>query len=47
VEAIRGIAVGRAVLAISPTAPAGFEGHLTDRGLHVVRVSAKAEGAAA
>lgn len=35
VEAIRGVAVGRAVLAISPSAPAGFAEHLTARGLHV------------
>ncbi|WP_199256135.1 methionine ABC transporter ATP-binding protein [Mycolicibacterium mengxianglii] len=35
VEAIRGIAVGRAVLAISPSAPTGFKDYLTDRGLHV------------
>lgn len=35
VEAIRGIAVGRAVLAISPSAPSGFKDYLTDRGLHV------------
>ncbi|MDX1891751.1 methionine ABC transporter ATP-binding protein [Mycolicibacterium sp. 050158] len=46
VEAIRGVAVGRAVLAVSPSAPAGFEGYLRERGLHVVQVSAK-EGAAA
>ncbi|MCC9182699.1 hypothetical protein LOC73_18655 [Mycolicibacterium mageritense] len=35
VEAIRGVAVGRAVLAISPSAPAGFTSYLRDRGLHV------------
>ncbi|WP_111509434.1 methionine ABC transporter ATP-binding protein [Mycobacterium kyogaense] len=35
VEAIRGIAVGRAVLAISPAAPAGFARYLRERGLHV------------
>ncbi|KUI38938.1 methionine ABC transporter ATP-binding protein [Mycobacterium sp. IS-1496] len=35
VEAIRGVAVGRAVLAISPAAPPGFAEYLTDRGLHV------------
>lgn len=35
VEAIRGIAVGRAVLSFSPAAPAGFEQYLRDRGLHV------------
>lgn len=46
VEAIRGVAVGRAVLAVSPSAPAGFESYLRERGLHVVQVSAK-EGAAA
>jgi D-methionine transport system ATP-binding protein len=34
VEAIRGIAVGRAALAISPSAPSGFEQHLKARGLH-------------
>jgi hypothetical protein len=47
VEAIRGVAVGRAVLAISPSAPSGFEGYLRERGLHVSAVSAKSEGAAA
>jgi D-methionine transport system ATP-binding protein len=47
VEAIRGVAVGRAVLAISPAAPPGFEGYLRERGLHVSAVSAKSEGAAA
>ncbi|MGE2728938.1 methionine ABC transporter ATP-binding protein [Mycolicibacterium vaccae] len=35
VESIRGVSVGRAVLAISPTAPAGFANYLTDLGLHV------------
>ncbi|MHA0288083.1 methionine ABC transporter ATP-binding protein [Mycobacterium sp. C3-094] len=35
VEAIRGIAVGRAVLALSPSAPTGFARYLTDLGLHV------------
>jgi D-methionine transport system ATP-binding protein len=47
VESIRGIAVGRAVLAFSPSAPAGFEKYLLERGLHV-RVGARtAEEAAA
>ena len=41
VEAIRGVAVGRAMLAISPSAPAGFESYLKERGLHVTAVSAK------
>ncbi|MEH3143069.1 MAG: ATP-binding cassette domain-containing protein [Mycobacterium kyogaense] len=45
VEAIRGIAVGRAVLALSPTAPAGFARYLRERGLHV-RAAASAEAAA-
>lgn len=35
VEAIRGIAVGRAVLSVSPSAPPGFATHLRERGLHV------------
>lgn len=39
VEAIRGIAVGRATLAVSPTAPPGFADYLTERGLHVHAVS--------
>lgn len=47
VEAIRGVAVGRAVLAISPTAPLGFADHLRDRGLHVRAVGAATEEAAA
>ena len=47
VEAIRGVAVGRAVLAISPGAPAGFDRYLKDRGLHVTASSATSEGAAA
>jgi ABC-type methionine transport system ATPase subunit len=51
VEAIRGVAVGRAVLAISPSAPAGFDLYLKERGLHVTAVNAnaeaKSEGAAA
>lgn len=47
VEAIRGIAVGRAVLAISPSAPAGFATHLRERGLHVrATVARPAETAA-
>ena len=41
VEAIRGVAVGRAVLAISPCAPAGFADHLTQRGLHVRAAAVK------
>ncbi|ORA39909.1 methionine ABC transporter ATP-binding protein [Mycobacterium aquaticum] len=47
VEAIRGIAVGRAVLAISPSAPTGFVDHLRDRGLHVraARLSSDREAA--
>lgn len=47
VEAIRGIAVGRAVLAISPSAPSGFRDYLTDRGLHVRATIASAEEVAA
>jgi D-methionine transport system ATP-binding protein len=47
VEAIRGVAVGRAMLAISPSAPAGFESYLKERGLHVTAVSAKSEETAA
>jgi D-methionine transport system ATP-binding protein len=47
VEAIRGIAVGRAVLAISPSAPIGFESHLRERGLHVRAVDRSSAGAAA
>ncbi|MFN3002011.1 methionine ABC transporter ATP-binding protein [Mycolicibacterium wolinskyi] len=35
VESIRGVAVGRAVLAISPSTPAGFATYLKERGLHV------------
>ncbi|TRW88373.1 ATP-binding cassette domain-containing protein [Mycolicibacterium sp. 018/SC-01/001] len=35
VESIRGIAVGRAVLEISPSAPTGFARYLTDLGLYV------------
>lgn len=35
VEAIRGVAVGRAVLSISPVAPAGFAEYLAQRGLFV------------
>jgi ABC-type methionine transport system ATPase subunit len=41
VEAIRGIAVGRAVLAIAPSAPPGFANHLRDRGLHVRATAAQ------
>ncbi|BCI54117.1 methionine import ATP-binding protein MetN [Mycolicibacterium litorale] len=47
VEAIRGVAVGRAVLAISPAAPPGFAEHLTDRGLHVTTPPAGARETAA
>jgi ABC-type methionine transport system ATPase subunit len=47
VEAIRGIAVGRAVLAISPSAPRGFKSYLTDRGLHVRATTAQADEVAA
>jgi ABC-type methionine transport system ATPase subunit len=47
VEAIRGIAVGRAVLAISPSAPSGFKNYLTDRGLHVRATTASAAEVAA
>lgn len=47
VEAIRGIAVGRALLALSPAAPAGFEGYLRERGLHVSAVSMKTKETAA
>jgi D-methionine transport system ATP-binding protein len=43
VEAIRGVAVGRAMLAISPTAPAGFERYLRDRGLHVAAVNPRSD----
>lgn len=35
IEAIRGVAVGRATLSIEPAAPPGFAEHLRDRGLHV------------
>ncbi|BBY61897.1 methionine ABC transporter ATP-binding protein [Mycolicibacterium helvum] len=42
VEAIRGVAVGRAVLSISPSAPAGFADYLRHRGLHVRTTGAKA-----
>lgn len=35
IEAIRGVAVGRALLAVSPSAPIGFESYLRERGLHV------------
>ncbi|OCB08377.1 ATP-binding cassette domain-containing protein [Mycolicibacterium porcinum] len=35
VEAIRGIAVGRATLAVTPAAPSGFAEYLTAQGLHV------------
>jgi hypothetical protein len=33
------------MLAISPSAPSGFERYLKDRGLHVTAVSPKAESA--
>jgi D-methionine transport system ATP-binding protein len=45
VEAIRGVAVGRALLAVSPSAPAGFARYLRDRGLHVTAASPEAETA--
>ena len=47
VEAIRGVAVGRAVLAISPSAPTGFASYLKDLGLHVKTVSPASGEAAA
>jgi ABC-type methionine transport system ATPase subunit len=47
VEAIRGVAVGRAMLAISPSAPAAFESYLNERGLHVVAVKSTSEETAA
>jgi D-methionine transport system ATP-binding protein len=47
VEAIRGVAVGRAILAISPAAPAGFAAYLKERGLHVATVNATTEETAA
>jgi D-methionine transport system ATP-binding protein len=47
VESIRGVAVGRAVLAFSPSAPAGFEKYLRGRGLHVRVGASTAEEAAA
>lgn len=47
VEAIRGVAVGRAVLAISPSAPAGFASFLEQRGLHVRATHADTTEAAA
>ncbi|OBB32399.1 methionine ABC transporter ATP-binding protein [Mycolicibacterium peregrinum] len=43
VEAIRGVAVGRATLAISPTAPRGFAAYLTDQGLHVHTGAARSD----
>ncbi len=46
VESIRGIAVGRAVLALSPGAPADFARYLTERGLHV-RAAARSSAEAA
>ena len=46
VEAIRGVAVGRAVLAISPSAPSGFASYLAERGLHVRATDAAGEAAA-
>jgi ABC-type methionine transport system ATPase subunit len=45
VEAIRGIAVGRAVLALSPSAPAGFARHLRERGLHATAINGEAKAA--
>ncbi|WP_328358185.1 ATP-binding cassette domain-containing protein [Mycobacterium sp. NBC_00419] len=47
VEAIRGVAVGRAVLALSPVTPPGFAEHLTRHGLHVRATTAEAGGRAA
>lgn len=47
VEAIRGVAVGRALLAIAPSAPAGFEAHLRERGLHVSAVDVRSAETAA
>ena len=47
VEAIRGVAVGRAILAISPSAPTGFGHYLSERGLHAVSVDVKSEETAA
>lgn len=46
VEAIRGIPVGRAVLAVSPFAPSGFTEQLRQRGLHARATRAAAETAA-
>lgn len=46
VESIRGVAVGRAVLAITPSAPSGFVEYLTERGLHVRPVEKVAAGSA-
>jgi len=46
VESIRGVAVGRAVLALSPGAPSGFATYLTERGLHVRAAERAAEFAA-
>lgn len=47
VEAIRGVAVGRAVLAISPSAPSGFAHHLRERGLHATPIGDGAKNASA
>jgi D-methionine transport system ATP-binding protein len=47
VEAIRGVAVGRATLAISPAAPPGFAGYLAERGLHVHTGRARSDDEAA
>ncbi|UNB50090.1 methionine ABC transporter ATP-binding protein [Mycolicibacterium sp. YH-1] len=47
VEAIRGVAVGRALLAIAPSAPAGFEAFLRERGLHVTTVDVRSGETAA
>jgi hypothetical protein len=35
------------MLAISPSAPAGFQGYLTERGLHVTAVSSTSQETAA
>ena len=47
VEAIRGVAVGRALLALSPAAPAGFDRYLRQRGLHIAAVNLRSEESAA
>ncbi|AKS33433.1 methionine ABC transporter ATP-binding protein [Mycolicibacterium goodii] len=48
VEAIRGVVVGRATLALSPSAPTGFADYLAGRGLHARLVATPStEGGAA